>query len=115
MRALHGGPINALEPPHFTFFLGDRRCGIGVKHSGFGLGDVAVGQSCHHKRLFAPVWTAQLNYVADTNRTPRLAALAVHFDFAALAGSLRLGPRFIETRHVQPHIQPDGGIVLSHC
>lgn len=78
------------------------------------LGHMALGHCGHREGLLAAERTAQTNLVADSDQPMRLAALAIHFYLAALAGALRLGAGAIETGHVEPHIDPDCRCALIH-
>ncbi len=85
-----------------------------VKRLGLRLRQVAVGETHDGDGLLTAERPAQPELIADAQQAMGFGAVAIHFDFSSLAGALCFRSRLIETRDIQPDIEPDACIGLSH-
>jgi hypothetical protein len=75
---------------------------------------VALGDGEHGQRLLAAEWTADSDFISNTNVPVWLAARAVDFDLPALTRALRFGAGPIQAGNIQPDVQSYGCRGLIH-
>lgn len=88
MRSLKAGAIDALQPPQFPFLGGYLGCGVLVQLASLCLWHMPVGQGQNRERLPASEGTAEADLISFAKLPVWLAALAVDFHLATLAGAL---------------------------
>ena len=104
--------MHTLDPSHRNFFRRRLRRAVLIQLSRVSPADVAFRDASNDDLLFAAERAANLDRVSRANGPVRLCRLAVHLNLAARARFLRLRSRPEQTRHIEPHIETNGGCNL---
>ena len=85
-----------------------------IQVAGVRSGNVAIREPGNGERLTPSVRPAETNLITDPQQAMGFAALAVDLHLAALARALRFRSRAVQTRHVQPDVEPDATRFIIH-